>query len=94
MQPEDLANAFATFADKVDLMSDVVDRFNEKLAAFNEKTVEAEETTTRSNEEGEEVVPGEDTVSVPPTAVVEESAEETPNSVLSLIEALSAWKGE
>lgn len=93
MQPEDLANAFATFADKVDLMSDVVDRFNEKLAAFNEKTVEAEETTTRPNEE-EVVVPGEDTVSVPPTAVVEESAEETPNSVLSLIEALSAWKGE
>lgn len=93
MQPEDLANAFATFADKVDLMSDVVDRFNEKLAAFNEKTVEAEETITRSNEE-EEVGPGEDTVSVPPTAVVEESAEETPNSVLSLIEALSAWKGE
>ena len=93
MQPEDLANAFATFADKVDLMSDVVDRFNEKLAAFNEKTVEAEATTTRPNEEEEEV-PGEDTVSVPPTAVVEESAEETPNSVLSLIEALSAWKGE
>lgn len=92
MQPEDLANAFATFADKVDLMSDVVDRFNEKLATFNEKTVEAEETTTRPNEE--EVVSGEDTVSVPPTAVVEESAEETPNSVLSLIEALSAWKGE
>ena len=92
MQPEDLANAFATFADKVDLMSDVVDRFNEKLAAFNEKTVEAEATTTRPNEEEE--VPGEDTVSVPPTAVVEESAEETPNSVLSLIEALSAWKGE
>ncbi len=92
MQPEELANAFATFADKVDLMSDVVDRFNEKLAAFNEKTVEAEETTTRPNEE--EVVSGEDTVSVPPTAVVEESAEETPNSVLSLIEALSAWKGE
>jgi len=91
VQPEDLSNAFATFADKVDLMSDVVDRFNEKLAAFNEKTVEAEETTTRPNEE---VVPGEDTVSVPPTAVVEESAEETPNSVLSLIEALSAWKGE
>jgi len=93
VQPEDLANAFATFADKVDLMSDVVDRFNEKLAAFNEKTVEAEATTTRPNEEEEEV-PGEDTVSVPPTAVVEESAEETPNSVLSLIEALSAWKGE
>lgn len=91
MQPEDLANAFATFADKVDLMSDVVDRFNEKLASFNEKTVEAEETTTRPNEE---VEPGEDTVSVPPTAVVEELAEETPNSVLSLIEALSAWKGE
>ena len=92
MQPEDLANAFATFADKVDLMSDVVSRFNEKLAAFNEKTVEAEETTTHSNEE--EVVPGEDTVSVPPTAVVGETVEETPNSVLSLIEALSAWKGE
>nr|DAY37838.1 MAG TPA: hypothetical protein [Caudoviricetes sp.] len=73
-------------------MSAVVDRFNEKLAAFNEKTVEAEETTTRQNEEA--VVPGEDTVSVPPTAAVEESAEETPNSVLSLIEALSAWKGE
>ena len=91
MQPEDLANAFATFADKVDLMSAVVDRFNEKLAAFNEKTVETEEQVTKSTEE---VVPGEDTVSVPPTAVAEESVEETPNSVLSLIEALSAWKGE
>lgn len=91
MQPEDLANALATFADKVDLMSDVVDRFNEKLAAFNGKTVEAEEPVTRPTEEE---VPGEDTVSVPPTAVAEESAEETPNSVLSLIEALSAWKGE
>lgn len=91
MQPEDLANAFATFADKVDLMSDVVDRFNEKLAAFNEKTVEAEEQVTQPTEE---VVTGEDTVSVPPTAVAEESEEETPNSVLSLIEALSAWKGD
>lgn len=91
MQPEDLANAFATFADKVDLMSDVVDRFNKKLVAFNEKIVETEENTTQLNEE---VVPSEDTGSVPPTAVVEESAEETPNSVLSLIEALSAWKGE
>lgn len=91
MQPEDLANAFATFADKVDLMSAVVDRFNEKLTAFNEKTVEAEESVTQPTEE---VVPVEDTVSVPPTAVVEESVEETPNSVLSLIEALSAWKGE
>lgn len=91
MQPEDLANAFATFADKVDLMSAVVDRFNEKLAAFNEKTVEAEEPATQTTEEE---VPGEDTVSVPPTAVAEESVEETPNSVLSLIEALSAWKGE
>lgn len=91
MQPEDLANVFTTFADKVDLMSEVVDRFNEKLAEFNKTTVEAEETTTRPNEE---VVTGENTVSVPPTAVVEESEEETPNSVLSLIEALSAWKGE
>lgn len=91
MQPEDLANAFATFADKVDLMSAVVDRFNEKLAAFNEKTVEAEEPATQPIEE---VVSVEDTVSVPPTAVGEESVEETPNSVLSLIEALSAWKGE
>lgn len=71
MQPEDLANAFATFADKVDLMSDVVDRFNEKLAAFNEKTVGTEELVTQPTEE---VVPVEDTVSVPPTAVVEESA--------------------
>ena len=91
MQPEDLANAFATFADKVDLMSDVVDRFNEKLAVFNEQPVEPVETTTRPNEE---VVPVEDTVSVPPTAVVGETVEDTPNSVLSLIEALSAWKGE
>lgn len=91
MQPEDLANALSTFADKVDLMSAVVDRFNEKLAAFNERTVENEETVTQPNEE---VVPVKDTVSVPPTAVVEESVEETPNSVLSLIEALSAWKGE
>lgn len=91
MQPEDLANAFATFADKVDLMSAVVDRFNEKLAAFNEKAVETEEPVTQPTEE---VAPVEDTVSVPPTAVVEESVEETPNSVLSLIEALSAWKGE
>lgn len=91
MQPEDLANAFATFADKVDLMSDVVDRFNEKLVAFNEKTVEAEETTTRPTEEA---VSDEATVAVPPTAVVGETVEETPNSVLSLIEALSAWKGE
>lgn len=91
MQPEDLANALATFADKVDLMSAVVDRFNEKLAAFNDRTGETEETVTQPNEE---VVPVKDPVSVPPTAVVEESVEETPNSVLSLIEALSAWKGE
>lgn len=91
MQPEDLANAFATFADKVDLMSAVVDRFNEKLTAFNEKTVEAEEPETRPTEEA---VSDEATVSVPPTAVVGETVEETPNSVLSLIEALSAWKGE
>ena len=91
MQPEDLANAFATFADKVDMMSEVVDRFNEKLATFNEQSVEPGEPPTRPTEE---VVPVEDTVSVPPTAVVEESVDETPNSVLSLIEALSAWKGE
>lgn len=91
MQPEDLANAFATFADKVDLMSAVVDRFNEKLAAFNEKVVETEDPITQSTEE---VVSVDDTVAVPPTAVVEESVEETPNSVLSLVEALSAWKGE
>lgn len=91
MQPEDLANAFATFADKVDVMSEVVDRFNEKLATFNEQPVEPAESPTRPNEE---VVPVEDTVSVPPTAVVEESVDETPNSVLSLIEALSTWKGE
>lgn len=89
MQPEDLANAFATFADKVDLMSAVVDRFNEKLTSFNEKTVEAEEPETRPTEE---VV--SDEAAVPPTAVVGETVEETPNSVLSLIEALSAWKGE
>ena len=91
MQPEDLANAFATFADKVDLMSAVVDRFNEKLTAFNEKVVETEEPITQSTEEA---APVDDTVAVPPTAVAEESVEETPNSVLSLIEALSAWKGE
>lgn len=91
MQPEDLVNAFSTFADKVDLMSDVVDRFNAKLASLNEKTVEAEESTTQPTEE---VVHNEDVVSVPPTSVVGETVEETPNSVLSLIEALSAWKGE
>lgn len=91
MQPEDLANAFATFADKVDLMSAVVDRFNEKLAAFNEKSVEAAEPSTQQTEE---VVPDEASAALPPTAVVGEMVEETPNSVLSLIEALSAWKGE
>ena len=91
MQPEDLANAFATFADKVDLMSAVVDRFNEKLEVFNEKTVEVGEP---ENPPTEEVGDHEDAVSVPPTAGVGETVEETPNSVLSLIEALSAWKGE
>jgi len=91
VQPEDLANAFATFADKVDLMSAVVDRFNEKLAAFNEKSVEVGEPETQPTEEA---ASDEDVVAVPPTAVVEESVEGTPNSVLSLIEALSAWKGE
>ena len=91
MQPEDLVNAFSTFADKVDLMSSVVDRFNEKLASFNGTTVESGEHTTQPTEEA---LHDESAVAVPPTAVVEESNEGTPNSVLSLVEALSAWKGE
>lgn len=83
MQPEDLANAFATFADKVDMMSEVVDRFNAKLAEFN--TVE---TATS------QAAPEEEAPQVPPTATVEETASDIPNSVLSLVEALNTWKGE
>ena len=85
MQPEDLANAFATFADKVDMMSEVVDRFNTKLAEFN--TVETATVQAASEEE-------EETPQVPPTATVEETASDIPNSVLSLVEALNTWKGE
>lgn len=86
MQPEDLANAFATFADKVDMMSEVVDRFNTKLAEFD--TVKTA-TVQAAPEEEEEEAP-----QVPPTATVEEAASDIPNSVLSLVEALNTWKGE
>lgn len=84
MQPEDLANAFATFADKVDMMSEVVDRFNTKLAEFN--TVETATVQAASEEE--------EAPQVPPPATVEETASDIPNSVLSLVEALNTWKGE
>lgn len=90
MQPEDLANAFATFADKVDMMSEVVDRFNAKLAEFNtsENSTEPVETVTP------QVAPEEEVPPAPPTAAVEETVSDMPNSVLSLVEALNTWKGE
>lgn len=90
MQPEDLANAFATFADKVDMMSEVVDRFNAKLAEFNtaENSMESVETAAP------QVAPEEEAPPVPPTAAVEETVSDMPNSVLSLVEALNTWKGE
>lgn len=90
MQPEDLANAFATFADKVDMMSEVVDRFNAKLAEFNT----AESSTESVETEAHQVAPAEEAPPVPPTAVVEETVSDMPNSVLSLVEALNTWKGE
>ena len=88
MQPEDLANAFSTFADKVDMMSEVVDRFNVKLAEFN--------TTEHSVENAETVgeTPKGEVPPVPPTASVGETVSDMPNSVLSLVEALNTWKGE
>lgn len=89
MQPEDLANAFATFADKVDMMSEVVDRFNTKLAEFGASDSSAPAT--------EEAAPSETVVEepvAPPTQTVEEPVSDVPNSVLSLVEALNAWKGE
>ena len=100
MQPEDLANAFATFADKVDMMSEVVDRFNIKLAEFDpvtsstqsaestQSTESTESAATQGTPEGETAPP------VPRTAVVEETVSDMPNSVLSLVEALNTWKGE
>lgn len=90
MQPEDLANAFATFADKVDMMSEVVDRFNAKLAEFNT----AESATEPVETAAHQVAPEEEEAPVPPTAVVEETVSDMPNSVLSLVEALNTWKGE
>lgn len=90
MQPEDLANAFATFADKVDMMSEVVDRFNAKLAEFHAVENEVETAGT----ETAQVTPSEGAPLVPPTAAVEETLSDMPNSVLSLVEALNAWKGE
>lgn len=90
MQPEDLANAFATFADKVDMMSEVVDRFNAKLAEFGAPESHAESTEA----ETPQVAPEVETPSVPPTTTVEETVQDMPNSVLSLVEALNTWKGE
>lgn len=92
MQPEDLANAFATFADKVDMMSEVVDRFNAKLAEYGSGAVPTEEVVSAEQNEQESVQ--EETPVVPPTAQVEEQVTNIPNSVLSLLEATNAWKGE
>lgn len=92
MQPEDLANAFATFADKVDMMSEVVDRFNAKLAEFGDSKTAAEEPATEGQPETLSAV-GEQPA-VPPTPQVEEVVSDMPNSVLSLVEALNTWKGE
>lgn len=92
MQPEDLANAFATFADKVDMMSEVVDRFNSKLTEFG-----APESHVDSTEvETPQVAPEVETPPVPPTTTttVEETVQDMPNSVLSLVEALNTWKGK
>ena len=90
MQPEDLANAFATFADKVDMMSEVVDRFNAKLAEFDATKSHVESTEA----ETPQVAPEVETPPVPPTTTVEETVQDMPNSVLSLVEALNTWKGE
>ena len=92
MQPEDLANAFSTFADKVDMMSEVVDRFNAKLAEFGASAAPAEEVV--SAEQNEQMATQEEVPVVPPTAQVEEQVQNIPNSVLSLLEATNAWKGE
>lgn len=92
MQPEDLANAFSTFADKVDMMSEVVDRFNAKLAEYGSGAVPAEEVV--SAEQNEQGSAQEETSVVPPTAQAEEQVMDIPNSVLSLLEASNAWKGE
>lgn len=90
MQPEDLANAFATFADKVDMMSEVVDRFNAKLAEFNTAENSTESVETAAPQE----LPEGEAPPVPPTAAIEETVSDMPNSVLSLVEALNTWKGE
>ena len=92
MQPEDLVNAFSTFADKVDMMSEVVDRFNAKLAEYGAGVVPAEEEV--SAEQNEQGSTQEETSGVPPTAQAEEQFTDIPNSVLSLLEASNAWKGE
>ena len=86
MQPEDLANAFSTFADKVDMMSEVVERFNTALAEFGANSAPAEEGVP------EEQV--SEAPRVPPTVQGEEQTQNIPNSVLSLLEATNAWKGE
>ena len=91
MQPEDLANAFSTFADKVDMMSEVVDRFNAKLAEFGASDSPVGEGVSEE-QHGQVDAPEEPTV--PPTAQVEEQIVNIPNSVLSLLEATNAWKGE
>ena len=92
MQPEDLANAFSTFADKVDMMSEVVDRFNAKLAEFGAGAATPEEGVTA--EQHEQARAQEGAPVAPPTAQVEEQITNVPNSVLSLLEATNAWKGE
>lgn len=92
MQPEDLANAFSTFADKVDMMSEVVERFNTTLAEFGANTATTEGGISAEQDEQESVQ--EETPVVPPTAQAEESLQNIPNSVLSLLEATNAWKGE
>ena len=89
MQPEDLANAFSTFADKVDMMSEVVERFNTALAEFGANSAPAEEGVPE-----EQVSEQEEAPRVPPTVQVEEQTQNIPNSVLSLLEATNAWKGE
>lgn len=68
-------------------------RFNETLAVFNGNTVPSEENAEQRSEEPETVTDVAE-ASVPPATEMEEASEEAPNSVLSLIEALSTWKGE
>lgn len=86
MQPEDLANALATFVDKVDMMSDVVERFNTTLAEFGGNASSTEETVSAEQHAQAPVAP--------PTAQAEEPLQSIPNSVLSLLEATNVWKGE